>query len=409
MAPVTPDRIAAGQSLFETGAAWKALTGFFLSGLLFSFLGVILPVWGHHLVEDYVRAGNYFLAMNLGILAALGAARALGRGRLAAVLALACALACAALLYLAFLPPATPAWQQFAGIFVLGCGAGLLNIGVFRAISPLYRHNPAATINLAGAMFGAGCVLMAVLVAGTYYVYTVTSILILLALLPGMFIPIYARARFAPEESGPHPSFRQAFSDFRSPAAVLFALLLFFQFGNEWSIAGWLPLFLIQRLGISPESSLMMLATYWLALLVGRVAVIAVLPSISRGKLLMGSVVAALFGCTILISTDNRFGAVVGILLVGGGFASVYPLVVEKIGGRFPYYHPGFFNGIFSFALTGGMLAPWSLGFFTSLWGIRVAMALPLLGTLMVFLLLVLIWAEAKFGGTLARSAAQKS
>ena len=57
---------------------------------------------------------------------------------------------------------------------------------------------------------------------------------------------------------------RQAFADFRSLAAVLFALLLFVQFGNEWAIAGWLPLFLIQRLGISPESSLMLLAAYGL-------------------------------------------------------------------------------------------------------------------------------------------------
>jgi fucose permease len=409
MALATENRDAAGGALSGAGVAWKALTGFFLSGLLFSFLGVILPVWRHHLVEDYITVGNYFLAMNLGIFAAFGLARLLGRRGLSLVLAMACSLACGALVYLAFLPPGSRPWQHFIGILLLGCGAGLLNIGVFRAISPLYRHNPAATINLAGAMFGAGCVLLAVLVAGTYYVYTVTSILILVALLPGFFIPIYARTRFQPEQAAPHPSFRQAVADFRSPAAVLFALLLFFQFGNEWSIAGWLPLFLIQRLGISPESSLMMLATYWLALLVGRIAVIAVLPSISSGKLLMSSVLAALFGCAILTSTDNRFGAVVGVLLVGGGFASVYPLVVEKIGGRFPYYHPGFFNGIFSFALTGGMLAPWSLGFFTDLWGIRVAMALPLLGILMVFLLLVLIWAEATFGRGLTRNAAQKS
>jgi len=30
-------------------------------------------------------------------------------------------------------------------------------------------------------------------------------------------------------------------ADFRSPGAVLFALLLFCQFGNEWSIAGGYP------------------------------------------------------------------------------------------------------------------------------------------------------------------------
>lgn len=394
---------------FGSDAAWKGLAGFFISGLLLSFVGVILPVWRHHLVEDYVTAGNYFLAMNLGIVAAIFLARLIGPGKLSLVMALGCALACAGLIYLGVLPSVTTGLWRGAGIFVIGGGAGLLNLGVFRAISPLFRREPAATVNLAGAMWGAGCVLMAVLVAGTYYVYTVTTILILMALLPGLFIPIYARTRFPVEDSACQPSIRQAFADFRSPAAVLFALLLFFQFGNEWAIAGWLPLFLIQRLGISPESSLLMLGTYWLALLVGRVVVISVLPSINRGKLLLGSVTAALFGCVILTSTNNRFGAVVGILLVGGGFASVYPLVVEKIGGRFPYYHPGFFNGIFSFALTGGMLAPWSLGFFTDLWGIRVAMALPLLGTVMVFILLGLIWAESRFRGRLWTGSVQNS
>lgn len=377
--------------------AWKALAGFFLSGLLFSFVGVILPVWHHHVTEDYATAGSYFLAMNLGVITSLVWTRLFGRRKPAVILTLACVLSCAALVQLALLPPGTATGAQFGGIYVLGCGAGLLNIGVFRAISPLYRRDASATINLGGAMFGAGCVVMALLVAGTYYVYTVTSILLLVALLPASFIPIYARFRVEPEPAFRRVSLRQVFSDFRSPQAVLFALLLFFQFGNEWSIAGWLPLFLIQRLGISPESSLVMLAVYWLALLIGRVAVISILPSVSRGKLLVMSVLAALFGCTILISTNNRFGAVAGILLVGSGFASVYPLVAERIGSRFPYYHPGFFNGIFSFALTGGMLAPWSLGLFTSLWGIRVAMGLPLLGTLMVFVLLVLIWAEAKF------------
>jgi MFS transporter, FHS family, glucose/mannose:H+ symporter len=400
-------RAGAGSSLLEPGGAWKGLAGFFLSGLLFSFLGVILPIWGHHLEEDYITAGNYFLAMNLGIFVSFGAAR-LARGRgLSLVLALACGLACAALVYLAFLPPAVAPFRRIAGIFVLGCGAGLLNIGVLRAISPLYRREPAATVNLAGAMFGIGCVLMAVLVAGTYYAYSVTTILLLIALLPALFIPIYAKARFATENSVRQPSFRQAFSDFRSPAAVLFALLLFFQFGNEWAVAGWLPLFLIQRLGISPETSLVLLAFYWIALLIGRVVILAILPSVPSGKVLMTSVPAALFGCAILLSTDNRFGATVGIFLVGGGFASVYPLVVEKIGVRFPYYHPGFFNGIFSFALTGGMLAPWSLGLFADLWGIRVVMLLPLLGTLMVFILLMLIWAEARFGSIARPATAQ--
>lgn len=177
---------------------------------------------------------------------------------------------------------------------------------------------------------------------------------------------------------------------------MLFTLLLFFQFGNEWAIATWLPLFLVQRLGISPATSLLLLALYWLALFVGRVVAQMVLPHASHVRLLLGSVISALFGCFILFFTDNVFGAVTALLLVGGGFALVYPLVVERIGHRFPYYHPGFFNGLLSFGVSGGLLAPYTLGWFAHWWGIRSVMLLPLLGTCTVFLLLLLILAETK-------------
>lgn len=387
-----------GQRLLPPGVARRTMAGFLLSGMLFAFLGAILPVWRHHLTEDHLIVGNYFLSMNLGILIAVAMSyRLLSKAGIGATLVLACSLACGALIYLALVPPTYLPWWRMGGVFAIGCGAGLLNSALFQAITPIYHQEASATVNLAGMFFGLGSVLVAVLVAGTFYAYTVPSILIFIALIPGFFIPSYARSSYPRELSSVRFSLRQSHSNFRSSSAVLFSLLLFFQFGNEWAIAGWLPIFLIHRLGISPETSLVLLALYWLALLVGRTVVLSVMPAVHHGKLLMASAIAAVLGCTFLISTNNRFGAVMGILLIGGGFASVYPLVVEKIGDRFPDYHAGFYNGIFSLALTGGLLAPWSLGYFTHLWGIRVVMGLPLLGTVMVFVLLMVIWAEAKF------------
>jgi fucose permease len=46
--------------------------------------------------------------------------------------------------------------------------------------------------------------------------------------------------------------------------------------------------------------------------------------------------------------------------------------------------------------MTGGFLAPWLLGYFAEAWGIQAVMILPLLGTFMVFLLVLLIMLEAK-------------
>ena len=77
--------------------------------------------------------------------------------------------------------------------------------------------------------------------------------------------------------------------------------------------------------------------------------------------------------------------------------------MVEKIGHRFPSYHPGFYNGIFSLAIAGGLLAPCTLGYFTSVWGVRVVMGLPLAGTAVVFVLLLLISLEARLGASSGR------
>jgi len=389
---------AAGHGeVFHVPSAARALTGLVISGLLFGFLGAILPAWGYHLTSDFSTIGNYFLAMSLGVILSTGAAgRLLLKHGVGFLLVTACALACAALLYLAFLPPTAPALWRMAGLLLIGFATGLLNTGVFHAISPAYDRDPAATVNMGGISFVMGCLAVTLLVGGTFYAYTVTAIVVFIAVVPGLFLIWFARGSFAVPVIVDQPGIGQLFRDLRRPGAVLFALLLFFQFGNEWSIAGWLPIFLIHRLGVSPKLSLALLAIYWLALLVGRLAAVGLLPRIRHGRFLLASAGAAVFGCIILLETDNVFGAVVGILLAGSGFATIYPLIAERIGREFPYFQPGFFNGIFSIALTGGMLAPWTLGHLADQWGIGMVMALPLAGTCMVFVLVLLIWLETK-------------
>ena len=378
----------------------SALAGFLVSGFLFALLGAILPAWVYrHDLPGFIAIGNYFLSLAIGIVAAARFARPimLRRG-VSFLLVFACGLSCIALLYLARVSPPLSDWWRVAGFLVLGAGTGLLNLALFHAISPGYQADAAGTVNKAGIFYGLGCLTATLLVVGTIE-YSVPSILIFMALVPGFFAGIYARKSYAAPPAGTHPTLRQALQDFRSPGAVLFGLLLFFQFGNEWSIAGWLPIFLNLRVGLSPASSLTILALYWLFLISGRLIAVAILPRVRHGRLLMCSMIGAIFGCVVLVFTDNAFGASVGACFVGAGFASIYPLVAEAIGRRFPYYHPGFFNGIFSFALAGGLLAPATLGYAASKWGVGVVMGIPLIGTFLVMALLLLIWLEAKVTG----------
>jgi fucose permease len=392
-----PPGVPLAEGSLGTAGARRALAGFFISGVLLSFLGAILPAWQHHLSSDYGIIGFYFVGLIVGLISSVGVApRMLESKGVGWTLALACALAGTGFLYLAFVSPPVSPWYRVFGMAIIGFSAGLLHTAVFHAVSPMYRHDPAATVNLAGILFGLGCLAVALLISGTFYMYTAATLQAWIAVIPAAFGWFYYKTTFSPQPVPHHPPARAIFSELRSPAAVLLALLLFFQLGNEWALAGWLALFLTQRLGISPATSLMMLALYWLALLVGRVCAQWFLPKVRHGRLLMMSAGASVLGCLILLETDNRFGAIIGILLLGGAFAPIYPLVVEKIGHRFPYFHPGFYNGIFSCALAGGLLAPCTLGYWASQWGVLAVVGLPLAGTAVVFTLLLLIGLEAR-------------
>jgi fucose permease len=377
------------------------LAGFFLSGSLLAFLGAVLPAWGYHRdPPDFTAVGNYFLSLAVGVVAAAALARRIMSEKgISFLLVFACVLSCLSLAYLAMVSPPVSPWWRVGGLLALGTGAGLLNMGLFYAISRGYQSDAASSVNRGGIWYGLGCLTATLLIAGTFYAYSVFNILIFMAVIPAVFAVIYAGSSYSAPPEGTHPTFRQALQDFRSPGAVMFALLLFFQFGNEWSIAGWLPLFLIRRVGLSPKAALWTLALYWLFLLTGRLGAVAILPRVKHTRLLLSSVTAALFGCLILYSTNNGFGAATGAFFLGAGYASIYPLVAEAIGRRFPYYHPGFFNGIFSLALLGGLLAPATLGYVADSAGVGVVIGIPLLGTFLVMALLVLIWLESKVTG----------
>ena len=387
-------------ALIETSSSRIALAGFLLSGLLLAFPGAILPAWGYHVRPHYVTIGNYFLTLDVGLLASIGLTRWLARKSLSSILVTACLISFGALTALSFTAPPVAEWYRLFGFFGLGLGAGMLNMGIFHAISAAYRLEPAATVNLAGVFFGLGSLVVAVLVAGAFNVYTVSSILFLVAIAPAFFAILFAKSRFPVEIFPRRRSLQDVAHEFTIPSAVLFSLLLFFHFGNEWSIAAWLPLFLIVRLGLSPFTALLILAAYWFSLMLGRVLAQAILQHVRHGRLLLTSVLGSMLGCMILAFTDNLFGAIFGTLLVGFGFAPIYPLVVEKIGARFPHYHPGFFNGIFSLALTGGMLAPATLGYASEFFGVQVVMVLPMVGSIIVLLLVLLIWFEARFSSS---------
>jgi hypothetical protein len=115
--------------------------------------------------------------------------------------------------------------------------------------------------------------------------------------------------------------------------------------------------------------------------------------------LLAASSFCALFGCAALLAANTRFGTIIAILLAGMGFSAIYPLASEKISARFSFYHPGYFNGIFTYALPGALLAPFALGYGAASMGLRIVPIAAMFGSCAVLILLLLIWLGRKVSG----------
>jgi fucose permease len=96
------------------------------------------------------------------------------------------------------------------------------------------------------------------------------------------------------------------------------------------------------------------------------------------------------------LADSSPFGATIAVIFVGLGFASIYPLTVEKIGNRLPDYHPGFYNGMFSLGLLGGFLVPALAGSLAAKSDVQIVMLLPLSGSIMVLTIFIAISIESR-------------
>lgn len=386
-------------------AAREWLAGFLLVGMLLGLLGSLLIAWQYHIDIDPRLAGLHFLGLNAGyVIAAALAQPVLARIPIRRVAMFACALACAGLIALSLLgPPVAVPWR-ILGLAFLGAAAGILMTALLYVLEPCFSRAPAALTNLTGVLFGCGCLVATCTVAITYFAGAVQIPTALLAIVPLIFFALYAAnkypaARAATSSRAEEAAIRETLRDLRSVAAVLFGLLLFFQFGNEWALAGWLPLYLIHRLGSNPVWAILALGVYFLALMIGRIAVRSLLPRVSHRKLLMLSMVTAMLGYLGLTFAVSMIGAWIAVILIGFGFAPIYPLIAETLDHRF-HYHPGFYNGLFSIAITGAMCAPWLLGYVDAYLGVQYVMLLPALGSVAVLVLALLIRLEARMMGT---------
>jgi fucose permease len=386
---------AFGPSSPAAAKAFSWFSGFFLCGALLGLLGVLPVIWRYYIDLDSRLIGFHFLMFYVGMLGGQVGTRRRMQGHRGRVLtATAAVWAGFTLIGLGFaLPPAAAAWRM-AGLLVLGAATGTIASGLFQLVRPFQHSRPAAALVLNGAFFGMGATFVTLLVGKTYTHVTAETQLFILAAIPLVFVVIWWWRR-PPVGAFDFVPSRARLSDLGSVAAVLFSLLLFFQFGTEWSLTAWLPLFLMRRLGCDPGSAILLLSLYFVARIAGNFVMRYLLKRVNHTRLLIVSTFVAMLGYFSLTLTNSLSGAGAALIVIGAGFAPIYPLVAEKVGHRFSL-HPSFYETIFMASIGGAILAPWALGYVDFYLGLNLVMLIPAFGTLAVLVLVLLIMLESK-------------
>lgn len=343
-----------------SGAAYA---GMFVFGIVMALLGAILPSLAGRLQFATQDIGTLFLAMNAAMLvSSLGLGLAMDRFGMKLPLVLGPLLVAAAL---AIVYRATAFSSLLPAVVLLGIGGGALNGATNTLVADLHDdpRRKSAALNLLGVFFGFGALFLPFAIGAMLASLSVGPLLIAAAMLCAAAGGYASTLLFpAPKQSNALPVADMP-RFLRSPLVLVFALLLFFESGVEFTLGGFISTYLTHDMAVaSVAAASWILAGYWASIMVAR----AVLSHVALGadpyRTLRFCSSGACAGAALAALAPSPAVAAIAIVLCGGSLAGIYPAALGIAGDRFQSHSGTVFGILFTVALSGGMILPWLAG-----------------------------------------------
>jgi fucose permease len=125
----------------------------------------------------------------------------------------------------------------------------------------------------------------------------------------------------------------------RQPQVWLSVLLFFFYVGAEVSLGTWTYSLLIGSRGIDPTVAGFWAGSYWATFTVGRVVAGLFAKRAGVNLLVMGGLVGALLGTTLLVWNPSEVANLLAVALIGFSIAPIFPALMsgtsKRVGAHF--------------------------------------------------------------------------
>ena len=372
------------------GLGGAIFAGAFVFGTVMSSLGALLPGLVEKVGFDKGAAGGLFLAMNFAMLVgSLLFGPVCDRFGFRLVLLISTCLVGGAFVLLARAGDYPTIATSLAG---LGLGGGALNGATNALLNDISPERRTAALNWLGVFFGFGALSTPFVIGSLKETVGLTWLITTLGALGLAPVALYLAVSFpAPKHGRGFPK-SEVLEVLKSPLLYLFAFLLFFQSGNEFMVGGWLSTYLLEQFRLDARGASFILAGYWAAIMAGRFISGALARKVRPEAMVLGGALLALVAVGGLLAAPSAALAAAAAVLVGLGFATIFPTTLAQAGGAFAQFSGTAFSVIFVVALAGGMTCPWLVGQVAQVYSTGAGIGLALINCAMIALLQGVIW-----------------
>jgi fucose permease len=282
-----------------------------------------------------------------------------------------------------------------AGCLIMGLAGAQLMMTIQASLSAHYRDLRAVAIAESNVMASACAIFSPILIGAAEKMGLgwQSGILLAAAAMAALFL-LGRRIEFPEAETKPTRAARGGGRE--SPLPLVFwayGAALFLGTAVEWSIIYWGASFLEQVVGLERALAATCVSLFFIAMLIGRVAMSALARWFAAQKLMVATFALAVIGFPLFWLAPGVVPSLFGLFVSGLGVANIYPLVVTNAIGAAGERTD---TAVARLAVIGGgatLSVPFVLGMAADGFGLSVAYALPAL--LLVLGLLAGVWANA--------------
>ena len=184
-----------------------------------------------------------------------------------------------------------------------------------------------------------------------------------IALVVGLVAVVALVQAFPPASMAGGFDWGQAASLLINPAVIILACVLFFYTALEVSTNGFIRTFLEKDLTSSARTSSIILTSFWVMMMVGRLVASQVVKKVRGPQLVLGSAVGAIVGLVLIALASNVVMVAAGAAICGLCYGPIFPTTAGTASTYFSRIFGTVFGILMALALLSGAVVPPAIGY----------------------------------------------